>query len=133
MLLKIYCLWKGLWFSTLSYFLGSNIFYHINIAGDHDTYESSVLNKDETTNNWLKMQICHSANFANSNTLWTHMFGGINYQIEHHIFPNICHIHYPKIKKIVKDYCIEKGYPYVSHETVWSSYKSFLKNMKYLN
>lgn len=129
--LSLYCLWKGFLFPTCSYLLSVNIFYHLNIVGDHDTFESSVVNRKENSTNWLQMQICHSANFMTDNSIWTHLFGGINFQIEHHLFPNVSHVHYHNIKSIVKEFCEEKKFPYVTHDTLWDTYASFLKNMKY--
>lgn len=130
-ILSIYCLWNGLFFPTVSYLAALNIFYHLNIIGDHDTFESSVVNRDESTNNWLKIQICHSADFMTENPFWTQLFGGINFQIEHHLFPNMSHMHYSYIKPIVTRFCLEKGFPYETHDTLWETYSSFLKNIKY--
>lgn len=131
MLLSFYCYWRGLFMPTVFYLLAANICYHLNIAGDHDTFESSVENRDENTKNWTKMQICHSANFKNNSSLWTNLFGGINYQIEHHLFPNMCHMNYPLIKPIVQKFCKEKEYPYVDHQNLWEMYLSFIKNIKF--
>jgi linoleoyl-CoA desaturase len=131
MIFSLYCIWKGLFFPAICYFTTINILYHLNVAGDHDTYENSVEYMDRLTNNWVKMQICHSGNFKNDSSIWTHMFGGINYQIEHHLFPNMSHMHYEKIKPIVQEFCKEKGYPYVHHPSLWQMYMSFLKNIKY--
>jgi linoleoyl-CoA desaturase len=49
--------------------------------------------------------------------LLTWYFGGLNFQIEHHLFPRICHVHYPLIAEIVRDACAEFGVRYVAHET----------------
>jgi linoleoyl-CoA desaturase len=114
----------------MSYIFGLNFFYAINIVPDHDTYETSIDNH-YSGNDWCKMQICNSGNFVNDNLLWTYLFGGINYQIEHHLFPNISHIYYPEISKIVKKYCLENNIPYVNHLTIFSAYKSFLKQIKF--
>ena len=48
-------------------------------------------------NNWAVHQLYTTANFAKNNFLITWFVGGLNYQIEHHLFPNICHIHYSRI------------------------------------
>jgi len=127
----IYCLLEGLYLPTILYILSLNFFYSINVVPDHDTYESSVENH-YSGDDWCRIQICNSANFANQNTLWTHLFGGINYQIEHHLFPNVAHIHYPKISPIVKEYCKENHIPYVHHDSVIDAYKSFLKKIAYM-
>ena len=114
--------------TTFIYFVSTNIFYAINIIPDHDTFESHVENhyeKKEGKIDWLELQIRNSGNF-NDNIVWTYLFGGINYQIEHHIFPNMSHIHYPVIAPIVKKYCQEKNIPYHTTDVV-SAFQSFLK------
>lgn len=112
------------------YFISLNLFYSINIIPDHDTYESSVENH-YTGDDWCKLQICNSGNFLNDNLIWTHLFGSINYQIEHHLFPNMSSVHYPTIAPIVREFCKENNIKYVHHATIWSAYKSFIKMIKY--
>jgi linoleoyl-CoA desaturase len=91
---------------------------------------------DERTGNieneWAIHQIETTANFAPKNKLATWYQGGLNFQIEHHLFSNICHIHYPAISKIVRNTCREFGISYVSYPTVWSAvvgHYRFLKDM----
>jgi linoleoyl-CoA desaturase len=62
--------------------------------------------------NWFAHQMLTSANFSENNKLLTWYVGGLNYQIEHHLFPSICHVHYPKIAPIVKQTAKEFGLPY---------------------
>ena len=57
-------------------------------------------------------QLLTTANFANSNRFFSWFAGGLNFQIEHHLFPNICHIHHRAISKIVKQTAIEFELPY---------------------
>ena len=63
-------------------------------------------------NEWAIHQIQTTANFATHNRVWTWFCGGLNFQIEHHLFPKVSHIHYPKISKIVKQTCQEYGIYY---------------------
>ena len=44
--------------------------------------------------------------------------GGLNFQIEHHLFPNICHIHYKKLSKIVQSTAQEFNVPYKSYKNM---------------
>lgn len=44
--------------------------------------------------------------------------GGLNYQIEHHLFPQISHVHYPKLSLIVKQVCQEYNIPYIEYPKV---------------
>ncbi len=53
-------------------------------------------------NSFLKHQLSTTSNFAVNNPFVTFLFGGLNFQVEHHIFPHVCHIHLGKIAPIVK-------------------------------
>ena len=76
------------------------------------------------------MQVRNFGNFLNDNILINHLFGGINYQIEHHLFPTICHVHFPEVKKIVKKTCEEFNIPYIEHPTLYSAVLSSMKILK---
>jgi len=103
-----------------------NTLYMINIYPNHTSYESQVENK-YSGNDWAQMQIRHSGNFVPGNVLWTRMFGSINYQIEHHLFPNMSNVHYPHISAIVRRYCLENSIPYVCHDSLYDTFFSFQK------
>ena len=60
------------------------------------------------------------------------IFGGLNYQVEHHLFPNICHVHYKDISKIVKETAIEYNLPYYSYVTFYGAVKDHAKLLKRL-
>lgn len=66
---------------------------------------------------WARHQMMTTANFSNWNPLFTWFVGGLNHQIEHHLFPDISHIHYPKIAKIIKETAKEYGVNYNYHRT----------------
>ena len=75
-------------------------------------------------NNWAIHQLHSTANFANGNYIFSWFVGGLNYQIEHHLFPNMCHIHYRSISKIVKATAAEFDIPYHHHKTFYGAVKS---------
>jgi linoleoyl-CoA desaturase len=66
---------------------------------------------------WAVSQLYNTANFAPGAKLFSWYVGGLNYQVEHHLFPNICHIHYSSISKIVKETAEEYNLPYHSYKT----------------
>lgn len=75
---------------------------------------------DESGNikaDWAVSQLFNTANFAPNSKLFSWYVGGLNFQVEHHLFPNICHIHYKKISKIVKQTAEEFNLPYNSEKT----------------
>ncbi len=65
---------------------------------------------------WATHQVRTTANFATRSKLVTWLTGGLNHQVEHHLFPKISHVHYPELSLIVRDVCKEYGLPY--HEQV---------------
>ncbi len=83
-----------------------------------------VDSKGSVENNWAVHQLRTTANFANKSRLFSWFIGGLNYQIEHHLFPNICHVHYRHISKIVKETAKEYNVPYHQHETFIGALKS---------
>jgi len=66
---------------------------------------------------WAANQMMNTANFAPKARLFSWYVGGLNYQIEHHLFPNICHVHYRKISAIVRETAFEYNLPYYSYKT----------------
>ena len=81
---------------------------------------------------WAAHQMLTTANFAPTKRLFSWFVGGLNYQIEHHLFTNICHIHYSKLSKIVKQTAEEYGLPYHSEPTFLAalrSHSAFLREM----
>lgn len=65
---------------------------------------------------WATHQVRTTANFATSSKIVTWLTGGLNHQVEHHLFPKISHVHYPELSLIVRDVCKQYGLPY--HEQV---------------
>ena len=63
-------------------------------------------------NTWAIHQLMTTVNFSTKNKLISWFTGGLNFQVEHHIFPNISHIHYSKIAEIVKKTAKEFNLPY---------------------
>lgn len=84
----------------------------------------------EIENTWAIHQLFTTTNFAPKNWLVNWYTGGLNHQIEHHIFPNISHIHYSKIAKIVKDTAKECNLPYYEYKTMRSAVIAHFKHLK---
>ena len=83
-------------------------------------------------NSWAIHQMRTTANFANGSTFFSWFIGGLNYQIEHHLFPHICHIHYKDISKIVKSTAQEFNVPYNHHPTFLDAVKSHFRVLNQL-
>lgn len=81
---------------------------------------------------WAEHQMRTTANFAPRGFLATFICGGLNHQIEHHLFPKICHIHYPAISRIVAETAQDFGLPYVEHPTFLKAVTSHARVLKHL-
>jgi linoleoyl-CoA desaturase len=68
-------------------------------------------------NNWAIHQLHTTTNFANKSRLFSWYVGGLNFQVEHHLFPNVCHVHYRNIAPIVESTAKEFDIPYKSAKT----------------
>jgi linoleoyl-CoA desaturase len=81
---------------------------------------------------WAIHQIKTTANFAPRNKVISWFVGGLNYQVEHHLFPRISHIHYPALSRIVQQHCRQFGLPYHCFPTVTMAVASHVRTMKKL-
>jgi len=81
-------------------------------------------------NEWAIHQMYTTANFARFNKLVSWYVGGLNYQVEHHLFPKICHVHYPSISEIVKKTAAEFNLPYNDTPTFWGALVSHFRLMR---
>lgn len=89
-------------------------------------------NEGNMENAWAIHQLSTTANFARNNRLLNWFIGGLNFQIEHHLFPNICHVHYRKISEIVEKTAAEFQLPYNVKPTFGSAIASHMKTLKQL-
>jgi linoleoyl-CoA desaturase len=88
--------------------------------------------KGNVQESWAIHQLLTTTNFAPKSRIMSWYVGGLNYQIEHHLFPNICHIHYKKISPIVKKTAQEFGIPYHSEPNFFKAIASHIKMLKML-
>lgn len=64
---------------------------------------------------WAVLQIETTVDFGRNSRVLTFLLGGLNFQIEHHLFPRVCHVHYPALSRIVEQTCREYGVRYAVH------------------
>jgi linoleoyl-CoA desaturase len=79
-------------------------------------YEESIFprsdDKGEMSNSWAEHQMSVTMDFGTRWPLVAFFFGGINYHVVHHLFPTVCHVHFPKIHKILEKTADEFNIPY---------------------
>ena len=124
----VYCV--GLPYLYL-YILGLNVLYWIGSAPDHDMYEThKQIDNHNTLIDWGEMQVRHSGNFMESYPLFTKYMGGINHQIEHHLFPSLSNHKLKYIAPIVKKTCKEFNIPYHTVESPTEVFKQVVDTYK---
>ena len=83
-------------------------------------------------NNWAIHQLLTTTNFSPTSRIFSWCLGGLNYQIEHHLFPKICHVHYRKISKIVKETAEEFNLPYYVQPTFFHALYEHMRMLRNL-
>ncbi|HKJ00370.1 MAG TPA: acyl-CoA desaturase [bacterium] len=79
---------------------------------------------------WAVHQVQTTVDFSRNRRVLTWLLGGLNYQIEHHLFPRIAHANYPEISRLVKDTCREFGVRYQEHPSFWAGMASHYRWMR---
>lgn len=99
---------------------------------EETTFEFSGTDNVHIENEWAIHQVKTTANFAPRSKPISWLVGGLNFQVEHHLFPRISHIHYPALSEIVARNCREHGIRYNSLPTMGAAIRSHYRFMKWL-
>lgn len=122
----------GFLISTLVAGFILSIVFQLAHTVEHTSFPLANENTGKIEDEWAIHQLKTTANFATKNRFLSWCVGGLNFQIEHHLFPKISHIHYPAISSIIKQACAEYNIQYVEykrmHHAVFS-HVTFLKQM----
>lgn len=119
----IYCMFTG--------FVLSIVFQLAHVVEDTH-FAVPVQPSNQVEDEWAVHQLNSTANFATKNKIITWLVGGLNFQIEHHLFPNISHIHYPAISKIIKQACAEYGIRYIEYPKTRMAIASHVAHLRQL-
>lgn len=114
--------------------LGLSLAVVFQLAHVVEETEFEFVGADNKTieNEWAIHQIKTTANFAPDNKVISWLVGGLNYQVEHHLFARISHVHYPEISKIVQAKCKEFNIQYNCMPTMSKAVVSHIRFMKML-
>jgi len=99
---------------------------------EHTAFPIPEAHTGRMAHEWAVHQVETTANFAPTNACARWYLGGLNFQIEHHLFSSMCHIHYPAISTIVRQTCDEFALPYVCYPTVWAAIVGHYRLLKIL-
>jgi linoleoyl-CoA desaturase len=102
---------------------------HINGGA---TFVEPVGDPLHVENEWAIQQVQSTADFAPQNRLLNFYVGGLNYQIEHHLLPHICHLNYPRLAPIVCATCEEFGINYNCFPTWRAAFAAHWRELRLL-
>jgi linoleoyl-CoA desaturase len=130
---------KG-WMFWLLFFLSMHLVFGLTLAFvfqlahvvEHTEFEVVEADPKMIETEWAVHQVKTTSNFAMNNKIVSWLVGGLNFQVEHHLFPRVSHIHYPAISKIVRNACEIHGLPYHHFPSMGSAIISHFKLMKEL-
>lgn len=86
----------------------------------------------ELPETWALHQLRTTVDFAPNNRWLNAVLGGLNLQVEHHLFPRISHIHYPHIHQLIQSECRHVGYPVRCYPTLWQALRGHMMHLKRL-
>ena len=78
-------------------------------------------------NAWAIHQAQSTVDFGRRSSMLAWFLGGLNFQIEHHLFPRICHVNYPAMSNVVEETCREFGVKYTEHPSFWAGLASHFR------
>jgi len=81
---------------------------------------------------WAVHEVETTVDFCPRNAVLTWMLGGLNYQIEHHLFPRVPHTHYPEIAAIVRRNADKYGVRYTAQPSLWAALRSHQRHLRSL-
>jgi linoleoyl-CoA desaturase len=96
----------------------------------HCVEEADFPMPDETgrmETDWAVHQLQTTVDFARRNRVLSWFVGGLNFQVEHHLFHKICHIHYPELSKVVEQACKDFGVRYSANPSLLGAINSHFR------
>ena len=113
-----------------------SIVFQLAHTVEHTHFPVANVETGKLEDEWAVHQLKTTANFATRNKFISWWVGGLNFQIEHHLFPKISHVHYPAISKIIRKACADFGVPYIEYPKMRLavvSHVSYLKSLSRKN
>jgi linoleoyl-CoA desaturase len=112
----------------MSFILGMTLAVVFVLA--HCVREAAFVAAEDVKTEWTTHQIETTVDFARGNRLLNWYLGGLNYQVEHHLYPNICHVHYPALSAIVEEVSRDFGVRYQAHDTMFAAVRSHYRVLR---
>ncbi len=96
------------------------------------SFPQADIHTNKIEQEWAIHQVTTTANFGTKSKLLYWLLGGLNFQVEHHLFPRISHIHYPQISLLVKETCQQFNIAYIEYPTLQKALAAHVFHLKRL-
>jgi len=119
-----------------SYHISASIVTTFALVSTHVGERQQIVEPDargQLPHSWAEHQLMTTADFATKNRLLTHYFGGFNHHVAHHLFPNVPHIHYPIVTRLIKKHAKKNALPYHVYPNLFATSISHLRRLKTLS
>jgi linoleoyl-CoA desaturase len=130
------CFFHRVWVVALFYLLTSGVMgvvLSVVFQLAHSVEETGHPSyADETRSEWVRHQIQTTAEFARGNPLVTWYLGGLNFQTTHHLFPKVCHVHYPRLSPLIEQVCLTHGVEYLAQRSLGGAVRSHYRFLRRL-
>lgn len=125
------------WWAVLLAYIGFAMITSLIMATTfqlaHCVEEASFMSAEQARASrpiWAVHEVESTVNFCPRNPVLTWALGGLNFQIEHHLFPLLPHTHYPKIAEIVQRNCVKHGIRYSSQPSLRAALRSHTLHLR---
>jgi linoleoyl-CoA desaturase len=123
------------WWAVVAFYLGvmmvvglvTSVVFQLAHIVEETEHPASL---EDVHAEWVVHQIRTTADFARQNRLLTWYLGGLNFQVIHHLFPRICHVHYPQVARVVAQVCNEHQINYQAHPSVYAAIRSHFRFLR---
>jgi linoleoyl-CoA desaturase len=126
-------IWQVLLFHLLAAFtLGSTlgtIFQLAHCTGEAE-FPAPAVGGAKMDDDWAVHQLATTVDFGPRNRVLTWFAGGLNFQVEHHLFPKVCHLHYPALAEVVAKVAARHGLRHRSEATFSSALTSHFLHLR---
>ncbi len=130
------CLYHRWWVAAVFYFVTTGVLglvLSVVFQLAHSVEETGHPSLgDSERSEWVRHQIQTTAEFARGNRLITWYLGGLNFQTTHHLFPKVCHVHYPRLSRIIERVCRKHGVEYLAQPSLSGAVRSHYRFLRSL-
>jgi linoleoyl-CoA desaturase len=109
--------------------LAISVVFQLAHVVEGTSFHSPTTDGEKSKQEWAVHQLASTSNFGTSSGFLHWLLGGLNFQIEHHLFPRISHIHYPAISVFVREACRKSGLAYHEHRSMMGAIVSHLVHL----